>query len=168
MRKKGIILAGAAVAVVIVLTAGYFWKENHTVSPEAVKVIHVMMTCPNKKYYSPKEVTILGEGAPVLTKAQKQEQKELEKKLNANWKRAVGACFESDFRFERFLSSSVPLKYLSMEKPVTVKKIVLAGTNKTNGTQTVDVTVSVDGKESVVPIIFTYGDNGKIRLVRYQ
>lgn len=54
-----------------------------------------------------------------------------------------------------------------MEKKVSVKKIALTGTNKTNGTQTVDVTVSVDGKESVVPIIFTYGDNGKIRLVRY-
>lgn len=168
MRKKGIILAGAAVAVVIVLTAGYFWKENHTVSPEAVKVINVMMTCPNKKYYSPKEVTILGEGAPVLTKAQKQEQKELEKKLNANWKRAVGACFESDFRFERFLSSSVPLKYLSMEKPVTVKKIVLTGKDKASDIEKVDVTLSVDGKESVEHLAFMYGDKGKIMRVSYQ
>lgn len=168
MRKKGIVIAGAAVAVVLILTVGCLWKKNHTVSPDAVKVINVMMTCPDEKYYSPKTVTILGEGAPVLTKAQKQEQKELEKKIDANWKRAVGECFESDFRFERFLTGNVALRYHAMEKKVSVKKIALTDTNKTNGTQTVDVTVSVDGKESVVPIIFTYGDNGKIRWVRYQ
>lgn len=167
MRKKGIVITSAALAVMLLLIVGFLWKENHTVSSEAVKVIHVMMTCPNKKYYSPKQITILGEGAPVLTEKQKQEQKELEKKTDANWKRAVGACFESNFWFEKFLTGNVALSYHAMEKKVSVKKIALTGTNKTNGTQTVDVTVSVDGKESVVPIIFTYGDNGKIRLVRY-
>lgn len=102
MRKKGIVITSAALAVMLLLIVGFLWKENHTVSSEAVKVIHVMMTCPNKKYYSPKQITILGEGAPVLTEKQKQEQKELEKKTDANWKRAVGACFESNFGLRSF------------------------------------------------------------------
>ena len=168
MRKKGIVITSAALAVLLLLIVGFLYKKNHTVSSEAVKVIHVMMTCPNKKYYSAKEVAILGEGAPVLTEKQKQEQKELEKKTDANWKRAVGACFESDFRFERFLSSSVPLRYLSMEKTIAVKKIALAGRDKASDIEKVDVTLSVDGKESVEHLTFMYGNKGNIMGVSYQ
>lgn len=168
MRKKGIAIACAALAVVLIGTAIYLQKQKNTIRPDAVKGINVMMTCPDEKYYSPKTVTILGEDAPAETAEQKKERKALAKQIEANWKKAVGDCFENDDRFEKFFSSSAAMRYHAQEKKVRVKSMELADSNAKNGTQTVKVTASVDGKKMVVSILFTYGENQKIRYVTYQ
>lgn len=168
MRKKEIAIACAALAVILIGTAAYLHKKKNTISPDAVKVIRVMMTCPDEKYYSPQTVTILGEGVPAETAEQKKERKAQEKRIEANWKKAVGGCFEDDARFEKFLSGSAAMRYHAQEKKVRVKRMELTDSNTKNGTQTVKVTASVDGQESPVSILFTYGENGKIRHVTYQ
>ena len=168
MRKKGIIITCAALAVILIGTAAYLQKKKTTINPDAVKVINVMMTCPNEKYYSPKTITILGEGVPAETAEQKKEREAQEKKIAANWKKAVGGCFEDDFRFESFLTGSAAMRYHTQEKKVRVKRMELTDSNAKNETQTVKVIASVDGQESPVSILFTYGENGKIRSVTCQ
>lgn len=60
------------------------------------------------------------------------------------------------------------MRYHAQEKKVRVKSMELTDSNTKNGTQTVKVVASVDGQESPVSILFTYGENGKIRYVTYQ
>ena len=161
MTKKATPKIYFILLLLFILLTGCSGKKasESPVSPEAEAVINAMFTAPNEELYSPDASTVIGEN----NDANSDDAFANSEKILENWNKLVEKYFESS-RLEYFVST-YGQTYLS-EAAVNNTKIAVKDISldsKTDDSETVLVTFSVDKKEIVQKIYFSYDQDGLIK-----
>ena len=161
MTKKAAPKTCFILLLLFILLTGCSTKKasESAVSPEAEAIINAMFTAPNEDLYSPDASTVIGEN----NAANSDDAFANSEKILENWNKLVGKYFETG-RLEYFVST-YGQTYLSEaafnNTKIAVKDISLD--SKTDDSETVLVTFSVDKKEVVEKIYFSYDQDGLIK-----
>lgn len=143
-------------------------QKEEAVSEGAQKVIEAMTTCPNRDLFDLEASTPIGLGVQ-QTEAEKAKAAAAIEKEEANWKAAVGAYFTEE-GFASFRRSALSSHYLAQAE-MGDKKIVLVSTEQKENTasyESVYVTLTVDGEEQKVEMVFSHTPKGLITQVVFD
>ena len=147
----------------VVFLSGCGRVSASDVSDISSKIIYAMMNTPNPELFNESMITEIGMGVAEPSEEEKAEKAAALEAVYDNWNAAVGDCF-SENGLDAFLNAGPACRYLAesflLERETEVVSLALVSRDDT--TETIDVTLSVDGEEQQVTVAVRFNSDGLV------